>query len=352
MVNYRYFIAVLWIALPGLMLPPVAGQTPQNPDQASLPPGVEVHVHTTPQTGTVGDPIQIDLDISMPPDYQVEIPPPRSQEGDFVILDFMPGSTTPEALRARPDSQSSPEQKEKRLHRRYRILATVYRTGKFTFPAIQMKLKTAEGKVIPIESPPVNIEIQSVLTDKDKNLKDLKKQAEIPEPFPWILWSGIALALIIIVVIAWFLRRRHRRRPVSFSPEQTQDLLELAEADLRDLLARGLPDSGMEKQFYVLLSEIVKRILEPGYEIQTAERTTSEITESLNSKPSMETKNLEKIEFFLLRCDIVKFAKYIPSRTEQEAATQDAIQILEEAKKAVGARQSSVVEEQPVTGST
>lgn len=341
--KYRYFIAVLWITLPGLMLPPAAGQTPQNPDQASLPPGVATHIEAAPKTGTVGDPIQIDLDIAMPSGYQLKVPPPESHVGDFVILDFKPGSTVPGVEKAPSDSQSSSKQTGKRLHHRTRILVAVYKTGKFTFPSMQIKLKTAEGKAITILSPPVDIEIQSVLKGKNQDLKDLKKQAEIPVPFPWILWSSIALALIVIAVIAWFLWRRHRRRPLSFSPEQTQDLLELAEADLRDLLGRGLPDSGMEKQFYILLSEIVKRILEPGFEIHTAERTTSEIMDSLNRKPSIETNTLEKIESFLLRCDIVKFAKYIPSRTEQEVATQDAVQILEEAKKAAGIRQSPVV---------
>jgi hypothetical protein len=37
----------------------------------------------------------------------------------------------------------------------------------------------------------------------------------------------------------------------------------------------------------------------------------------------------DRIESFLLHCDMVKFAKYIPGKTEHEAAAEDALRILE-----------------------
>ena len=89
----------------------------------------------------------------------------------------------------------------------------------------------------------------------------------------------------------------------------------------------------MAKEFYVLLSEIVKRILEAGYEIHTAEQTTSEIMESLARKSDLEPEKLNRIESFFVRCDVVKFAKYVPSTPEHEAASENALEILAEAKK-------------------
>ncbi len=348
----RILFLVLFMVWLGWTLPAASSQTPPSPTQAPLPPGTEIHIQATPQSATVGDPIRIDLDIAMPAGYQVHIERLGREAGDFAVLSFQPGQAVPGTAKAQMGSQTSPKQSEEPIHYRAEILAAVYKIGKFTFPPIPIELKTPEGKTIATATPPVIIEIRTVLTGKDRELKNLKKQAEMPEPFRWGLWLGIALACAAAAAAAWLLWRRHRKRPDALSPEQTRDLLDLAETDLRNLLARGLPDCGMEKQFYVLLSEIVKRILDPGYEIHTAERTTSEIMEFLRGKPAMAAGKAELIESFLLRCDIVKFAKYIPSKAEQEAAARDALQVLSDAKQAVAGRQPLPVAEQSAPGNS
>jgi hypothetical protein len=299
-----------------------------------LPPNIDIHAGASPKVATAGDRIQIDLDITMPQGYRVEVPTLDTNAGDFSILDFFPGP----AISAAGKSPASP-QPGTPVHHQARIIVALYKTGKFVFPAIPIKIKTADGKEISAKSPPVDIEIKSVITDKNPNLKELKKQAEIPEPTRWLLWIIIASSACLLGAIAWYLWKRRRKRPEPLTPAQTQNLLDLAEADLRNLLARGLPESGCEKQYYVLLSEIAKKILEAGYAIHTAEQTTSEIMDSLNNLGVPDSGNRTQIESFLLRCDVVKFAKYIPSRTEQQTASQDALRILAIARKEVGSRQ-------------
>ena len=73
-------------------------QTPANSAPGDLPRGVELRVDAAPRTGTVGDPIQISIDIFIPEAYQVENPRIDKSIGDFVLLDFKPGSTEPEIL--------------------------------------------------------------------------------------------------------------------------------------------------------------------------------------------------------------------------------------------------------------
>ncbi len=326
---FAVLLGILWlISATPFALGQDSGQPP--------PPGVGIRIDAAPKIGTVGDLIRIDLDITMPAGYTVEIPRLQTQVGDFAIIDFVPGPVLPETMTPpKPAPPGVPQ------HHRARILAAVYKTGRFVFPPIHMKLKTAEGKEVDISSPPVNIEIQSILNDKNPALKDLKKQAEIPELRHWILWAILALAVFVLGAIVWYCRQRRRRQPVSLSPAQAKDLLDLAEADLKDLLARGYPDNGMVKQFYVLLSDIVKRILELGHRIHAAEQTTLEIMDSLRGRPDLGSDAMEITESFLLRCDVVKFAKYVPSKTEHEAAARDALEILALARKAVVSRQST-----------
>jgi hypothetical protein len=346
----RLAASALWVVWLFLIPHQTEGQTPSNTTPAQLPPGIGIQIEAIPKIGAVGDPIWINLDVKMPPGYTIEIPKPETQTNDFAILDFLPGPVVPDRGKPHEPTQPAPARTGTPQHHRAQILIAIYRTGRFAFPPIPMKLKTAEGVGLEIASPSIDIEIQSVLNDKDRALKDIKRQAEIPESRPWYLWLLLALACCILGALAGRFLKRRRSRPVSLSPVRTRDLLDLAEADLKDLLARGFPNSGMEKQFYVLLSEIVKRILEPAYEIHTTEKTTSEIMDSLLRSSALEPENTGLIESFLVRCDIVKFAKYVPSQSEHESAAKDALQILAEARKAVAKHQSSVGSEHVPVG--
>jgi hypothetical protein len=336
---------ILRIVAIGILCPFIAwanalAQSPPFALQPAFPPGVEMHVKATPEIATIGDPIRIDLEITAPSGYRIEIPKPASHIGDFTILDFSSGRAAAIGKSEKRIAASS-TQPQTSQHYRAHLLAALYKTGTFTFPALLIKLTAADGKEIALSSTAVTIEIRSVLSDKNQELKDLKKQADLPERRGWIIWLVIA-AVLIAGAIIWILLRRKRRRATPLSPEQVRNLMDLAEADLRALLARGFPDSGGEKPFYVLLSEIARRILEAGYEIHTAERTTAEIVSSLNGKPEIESAAAGLIESFLFRCDAVKFARYIPSPTEHDAAAHDALQILAEARKAVLSRQPVV----------
>jgi hypothetical protein len=304
-----------------------------------LPPGVEIRIDAVPKKATVGDLIQIDLDIVLPQGYQARIPKLETRIADFSILDFFPGPQIPKTSGQSEQKQGSPTQ-----HHRARISAAVYKTGTFVFPPLPILLRTDKGTEIEVSSPPVSVEIQSVLTGGDQNLKDLKKQAEIREPRRWFMWIALLAAAGIVALIIWRIRQRRRRRK-SFSSRPGRDPLEAAAADLRNLLARGLPEQGREKEFYILLSQIVKRIIETGYRIHTAEQTTSEIMDSFCRNHGADPGSLERIELFLLRCDMVKFAKYVPSKSEHEAVCADALGILE----AVASRQSQVASENDST---
>jgi hypothetical protein len=340
----RIFAAALWMVWLLSVSPHVAGQAPADASQAPLPDGVAIQIQAIPETATVGDPIRISLDVTAPADYGVAILRPETQAGDFAVLDFSSGPAEPEDTGSAHGTLPSTQQGGQLRHHRAQILTAVYKTGSFTFPPVRLKLSTAGGDIA-VFSPPVRIEIKSVLDEKNPNLKDLKKQAEIPESTRWGRWFAIAAAGILLLAVLWLLRRRPGTRAAPLSPAQAQDRMDLAEAELKDLLARGFPGNGNAKRFYVHLSEIVRKILEIGFEIRTAERTTPEIVDSLYGRENLASEETALIESFLLRCDVVKFARYVPSGVEHEAASKDALRILEEAKKAVGSRQRAVANE-------
>jgi hypothetical protein len=301
----------------------------------ATPAGIEVKIQAQPLRATVGDPIQIDLDFAFPRGYQFEFPRLAGQIGEFTILETFPGPDPPprQATGKTPAAAPAAGQSSKELHHLARIVAAVYRTGEFEFPALPFMMRDAEGKELQVMSPVVTIRIDSVLQGADPRLKDLKKQAEIEEPFRWILWLVLGGLACILGLLLWW-RMMRRRRPAKIPSMQPEmDPLDAAEAELRDLLGRGLLEKGLTKQFYVYLSDILKRGLEAGFGIQTVEKTTTEIMAALAGAaegiavPSG-PEDLRHIELLLLSCDMVKFARYLPSRAENDEAVKGALQVL------------------------
>jgi hypothetical protein len=286
----------------------------------ALPAGIEIKVEAEPRTAAVGDPIRIDINITMPKGYRASVPSVGTAVGDFTILGFYPGPSYPGA------SQLPVTEDQTRYQAR--LVVAVYKVGEFEFPPIRCTLRDPSGKEITAAGSSVKIQIQSILTEKDSTPKDLKKQAELQDPFPWAFWLALGLAVIVAVfLIRWW--RLRQRRPLTVQPRQPElDPFAQAEAELQDLLSQGLLEKGLTKQFYVTLSEIIKNVLEAGYGIPTAEQTTSEISADLR-KLQLEAKDLHRTESLLANSDLVKFAKYHPSKLENDAAVTEAFQILE-----------------------
>jgi hypothetical protein len=304
-----------------------------------LPAGVHVGVTARPQTATVGDPVTVEIDVSHPKGYKVRMPKPSAQQGDFTVLEFGPAvESTATPVKPAADGVE---------HDRVRLTVAVYKTGAFSFPRQPLIVVGPDGKEYPASTDPVSITIQTVLTDKDSNLKDLKRQAEIEEPFPWRTWVGVASILALLAALAWWFLRKRRRLDLPAPAAQPElSLLEVAEVELRELNARGLPEKGLMKPFYVSLSEIVRKILEGGFCVTTAEKTTTEIVDAMeqNASPKPEPARLESIESLLSECDLVKFAKYVPPREEAHAALKSAVELLEFCKTLRAATPAPAVE--------
>jgi hypothetical protein len=298
---------------------------------APLPPGVEIKIEAQPQKAFVGDPIRIELELTVPQDYQFTSPVLDRTAGEFTILEPFADATVFEGednTKVRPTPPA-----DERVHYRKRATVAVYKVGEFEFPSLRVTLRDPEGKEAVAATAPLKIQIQSVLNPKEQNLKDLKKQAEIRDPVNWILWLTILLLVIVLALAArwWWRRRRRTDQPVPELPRV--DPLAAAEADLRALLMRGWVEKGLIKPFYVDLSDIVKRILDSGCGIQTLERTTGEVMNNLRKRHAgLANRDLELIESLLIHCDLVKFAKYVPSKTEIENAVADAFKILDACK--------------------
>ncbi len=335
----------------GLALLAVLAATPawalQPMVPQAAPPGVEIRTAAQPRKATVGDHITVEITAKLPDGFSADIPPVRGQLGEFTVLEFQDRSAIEksgslnrtEAPRAEPLVLA-------------RFVVALYRPGEFEFPSLPITVQAADGNKYSAKSPSFKVEIVSVLGPKDGELKGLKKQAEIEEPIPLLYWFGLILLLLLAMLVGWLLWRRRRGPTLRHVSAPYLDPFASAEVEISDLLSRDLLKRGQVKHFYVALSEIVKRVIEAGYRIPTAEKTTSEIMDALARNLSADEMAGDSgpVESFLTACDLVKFARYVPAAAESEWAVSAAFDLLDRCRRRAGRTAVATAQAEEVTG--
>ncbi len=139
-------------------------------------------------------------------------------------------------------------------------------------------------------------------------------------------WSIILILLLAIALFGFFYFRRKKKikktiDTLSRSPE------EIATSELCALRDMKLIEKGMVKEYYIRLSDIMRKFIEGVFKISAMEATTWELYQEMR-KRRLERGPVDKIRNFLEECDLVKFAKYIPTQKEIEDIYKQAEEII------------------------
>ena len=159
----------------------------------------------------------------------------------------------------------------------------------------------------------INVQVFDVAIDTTKqkmfDIKPAMVVAKAPFQVPAsIYW--LVLLIGVIVVVWYFLRRKKKKEQAKKQlPAYQEALVALKELDSTPYLLQN--DA---KEYYSLLTEIVKRYLDREVDDTALESTTQELIERLNTlKKSrnfdFKSKDIKLLDTILKRADLVKFAK-------------------------------------------
>lgn len=159
---------------------------------------------------------------------------------------------------------------------------------------------------------PKMIEVYSVAVDTTKQkLYPIKSNIEVGYSFreilPYILiW--LFLMLLVFGGIYFFKKHQAKEKVVEEIkiPPFDSAMMGLKELDKEDLINKG-----EIKEFYVRLTDILRRFIEDEHKIPAMESTTDEIMEGIKYLNLSKDTN-SKIDELLVESDYVKFAKYKP----------------------------------------
>ncbi|MCO6451927.1 MAG: hypothetical protein J5I90_14185 [Caldilineales bacterium] len=261
---------------------------------------------------TVGDVIPLRLNVIHPPGYQVIAPELGETWGDFTIRSVSP----PRVLKNTDGSETT----------RINIDASLFQPGDFKPPPLDVTLTDGEGNLLSVEATAALITIDSVLVDGDTTLRDIKPQAVVPIPFPWLAVVIPAIALAFASAGFWYLR--HRKHQAAIDKRLPH---EKALDELKRIEGLRLPQNGRFKEHYASVSDTMRRYLEQTWNIQMMERTSGEIRVACK-RANLATVPVDNFLALLDECDLVKFSEFKPDLESAAGIIATARQIIEATK--------------------
>jgi hypothetical protein len=246
-----------------------------------------------------------------------------------ILSDLLPPAAKPFEMK---EMHEFSEKQGKEIVEGRRVTLVSYELGEFILEPVTVRYRTAKGEEKSIQTNRLYVTIQSVEPSgaEKTDIRGPKGVVGLSREWAW-LWALVAFSLVGGGAYYLWWRWKHPTAvgagagEAALSPED-EALLSLSRLFDSDLLRRG-----KLKEYYLSLSEILRRYFERRFEILAIESTTPEILRDLKEK-ELPTSLRAKIRETLEAADLVKFAKWKPAPTEILHTNQLAKQIVEEAR--------------------
>lgn len=204
---------------------------------------------------------------------------------------------------------------------------TSYYVGKRTIPPIEIKYREkGEGYWKKLKTGEFTFTVETVLP-RDLKLTDILDIKGVLYPFSWFrlfLWI-LAASIALWVIVRLILKRIFKKAPPKLPHEVALEEIEAA--------SKKFAAGGEVKDYYVKISDAVRRYIERVFSLKAPEMTTQEFLTSMSGSSKLQAVHKELLVTFMQACDLVKFAKYKPSRNDIENVFNTAKKFIEESKE-------------------
>ncbi len=264
---------------------------------------VTLNAEVDKDTITIGDPITYTISVVYGNGYHIELMNPGTNLGEFEIRDF--------------HKEGPVKLDDGRLKIVNVYVISVYDTGEFTIPPFSIAYWKREDEKDTLATKEIKIHVKSIRSEDAKDIQDIKDPIAVKPSFTkyivagaagFILFAGLIAALIVLV--------RRRRRLKAEGPPPPRKVVPphiIAVRELDGIEALDLPSQGRIKEYYIAVSEVIRKYIYGRYGVVTMERTTDEIMSDLLNR-NVNREHSDPIGGLLRDADMVKFAKYRPGR--------------------------------------
>ncbi|MFT6396440.1 MAG: hypothetical protein ACJAYU_001183 [Bradymonadia bacterium] len=211
------------------------------------------------------------------------------------------------------------------------IELAVFRTGDFQSSGVEVVLIDDAGRQHRVSSAPFTLTVLSriinetnpVAAPSDPPLVVLTRDMR-----PVYAGSALGFLGLGVLIAALWRRRKEPEHLVEIPPELRRPAWEIAAEQLAALEGKGMLDDGRHLDFHMRLSEIVREYIGRRFSFLALEMTTTEIARALDNKDAGEYR--EELLEVLGDMDLVKFAKFTPSRELSNSSFESVRSLIEE----------------------
>ena len=277
---------------------------------------------------TIGERVEYRITVTHDPSIQIQskiVPPPSDAFEIKEVHDFS-------------------ERQGKLIVEGRRFTVSLYDLGEFILEPVTVRYRIGTGEDKSVQTNRLFLTVQSIDTSgKPKvDIKDVKGVLGLRRDWRWLIALVVILGIGGVGGYIWWAKRRRvlgegSAEELPLSPED-EALIRLNRLFDSDLIRRG-----EIKQYFLELSEILRRYLERRFEILAVESTTSEILRDLREKEVSRT-ILDKIQEVMEVADLVKFAKRKPTPSEIVKVNQLSKAAVEEARPKIAVSEAALTE--------
>lgn len=287
----------------------------------------------SPDDITIGDPVQLRLQIEADENLHIYPDPLDDSEHEHLEMD-------------KPQVKQITSEESSTGKARYEITYPLraFATGAHTLPSITVKYTDVDGHNGSIQTPTYPFEVRSVKAPSDTEMKGIKGPWSVPRNW-FVFLLAVSLVIIVVGVLIFFYLRR-RAQPLELQPETVPQRQphEIAYEQLDRIEELNLVAQGEMKTYHTEIAHVIRQYIAARYHIPALELTTQELLDRLQT----EDISREVVQQFFTNCDLVKFARYSPTKPEAHERLEEARRIVDETKQlgvTVGEEQKNGIRE-------
>ena len=286
-----------------------------------------------PDEITIGDPVQLRLRIEADENLHIYLDPVDRSEHEHIDVE------RPQVERI--ESESPPTGKAY-----YEVIYPLraFAIGKHTVSPITIKYTDTDGNSGGIQTPPYLFEVQAVKPSGDTEMKGIKGPWSVPSN--WFLYIFVAFLVIVAIGAIIFVYLRRRAKPTDLQSEvlPQRQPHDVAYEQLNRIEGMNWVAQGEMKVYHTEISHVIREYIAVRYHIPALEMTTQELLDRLQPEDIPK----ELVQQFFTSCDLVKFARYNPTKPEAHERMEEARRVVDETKQfwaRVGEEQESEIRE-------
>ena len=184
-----------------------------------------------------------------------------------------------------------------------------------------MKTNTS-AVILPAPSSATNSLATNSLAAVD--IRDIKAPVEIPSGWFWLGCMLGALGIALASYFAWRYWQKHRTRT------KPEELIIPPHVRARRKLEHALGLIYEPRPFCISVSDTLRAYLEEAFSLRAPERTTEEFLDELQSSALLSFSQKQLLGDFLMRCDLVKFARDEPAVEQLKELRESALRLVDE----------------------